>query len=143
MKISGKKLTEGFAVIKLPAIVLLVVAFAILFVWQRAYTLSLSREVARLQIELHDLRVKNSSMEHQISVLASPGRIESFAEQLCGLNYSRPQQRVYVTENKQVPRIDSRWRKSFMAVRKYIAQRWASITGKRRSLQTILESGNL
>jgi len=143
LKIPRENLAKGFSAIKLPLMILLVSAFAILFVWQRAYTLSLSRQIVSLQTQLRNLRVQNSTMERQLSSLYSPDRIESLADELCGLRYSRPEQKIYVAENKQIPRINSRWRKSLFAVRRYFSEKWAYITGKRRPEKSLIGAGNL
>jgi len=125
-----EKLSRGFASLKVPIIVLAVSVAAILFVWQRAYTLSLSRQVVKLQNRLRELHSQNSEKEIILAELSSPERIESLASEMCHLHYSHSDDRILVI-NKTIPKKpNSHWQQSFFAIKKYFTQKWASITGK-------------
>ena len=142
MNLLPQKLSDGFTSLKTPVLVLLIALGAIFFVWQRAYTLSLSRRVASLENRHSELRAQNSQKIIQISRLNSPDRIEALAKDMCGLRYSHPEERILVVQKTNSPLPQSRLKQSFFAIKDYFAQKWASFTGSRKQ-HWMNEHGNL
>ena len=144
MKIILKNLSAGFARIKTPTILLVVLAFALLFVWQRAYTMSLSRNITRLENRLLELRSGNSKKLIQIANLSSPERLEELAKQMCGLRYSTPQERICVVaknDNEITPQ--SNWKRSVFSIRNYFKQKWERFVAVPSGKRWGLHNGNL
>jgi cell division protein FtsB len=90
MRISGR--------VKRIVIVAAVALVPLLFcanVWQSYRYSSLKREIARLEAEQQDLLEKNKRNIAGISVLESPGRIDSLGREELGL--SRPDAESFIT----------------------------------------------
>ncbi len=144
MKIIMKNLSAGFARIKTPTILLAVLAFALLFVWQRAYTMSLSRKITRLENRLLELKADNSKKLIQIANLSSPERLEELAKQMCGLRYSTPQERVCVVLQKNTEQTpQSKWKRSIFTIRDYFKQKWERFVAAPSGKRWGLHNGNL
>ena len=144
MKPFLKNLSDGFARIKTPSIMLMVLGFALLFVWQRAYTMSLSRKITRLENHLLELRADNSKKLIQIAHLTSPERLEELARQMCCLRYSRPQERICVvpkSENRKNP--DSNWERSIFTIKDFFRQEWKKFVAVSSSKRWGLRNENL
>ncbi|MCD6594717.1 hypothetical protein J7L68_03480 [bacterium] len=137
------KLLRGFASLKIPALILAISICAILFVWQRAYTLSISRQVVKLEYRMRELRSQNSEKEIILSELYSSERIESLAGEICGLHYSKSDDRILVIDKQQYQKTNSHLKQSFFAIKKYFTQKWASITGSNKNLMSEYNSGTL
>ncbi|RKZ34939.1 hypothetical protein DRQ33_01060 [bacterium] len=143
MKFWRKKLSCGFASLKIPLVLIIICSFAIFFVWQRAYTLSLSRDVVRLENRIRELRAQNCNLERKVSELYSPERIESLAKQLCHLRYANSDERIIVTPKIVEHKSRSRWEKSLFAIKKYFTKKWASLTGYHRWENNSISPGSL
>ncbi len=125
MKTKAKNSPSGFVVVKKPLLLLTLLGFALLFVWQRAYTVSLSKRITRLENELFELRAENSEKLIRIANLSSPERIERLARDVCGLRYSLPSERVCVVEEPASRAAEAtRWRKSLIALKRFFLRQW-------------------
>jgi len=142
VKYMRKKLFSGFTALKIPILVLLISIGAIFFVWQRAYTLSLSRKVAFNENRLSELRAQNSEKNIQLSQLSSPERIESLAKEMCNLRYSSPDERILVYEKSKKIIPETRWQQSFFAIKGYVVEKWESFANSQKQRWRI-NNGNL
>lgn len=128
MKVFWKNLSHGFIKIRTPAILLFVLAFALLFVWQRAYTMSLSRRIIRYENRLLELKACNSKKLIKIATLSSPERIEKLAHQMCNLRYASPNERVCLLHPKEKHiKKQTRLERSFVAIGDFFKRKWNDV----------------
>ena len=128
MKSIWSNLSAGFVKIKTPTMLLFILGLALVFVWQRAYTIHLSGRITHLENNLLQLKAGNSTKIIRIASLSSPERIEALAQQMCNLRYSQPQERVCVQINRHAgTETQSNIGKSVFTIRNFVRQQWEKI----------------
>ena len=125
-------------------VILAVLGFALAFVWQRAYTMSLSVRISHLENRLLELKAENSKKLIYIAHLSSPERIEALAEQMCQLRYSKPSERICVVPEsriKQEPQ--SNWKRSIFSIRDFVKEQWEKLVEAPSERRWRLQQSNL
>ncbi len=142
MKSFRKIFWGNFRFLKKLAIVVAVAFFAFAFVWQRAYTLSLSHRVSESKSTLRKWQCLNAEKAKILAQLQSPTRIEELNTLFGTLQYSTPQSRVLVYEKINPPKPESHFAQSYAAIKELIVEN-AGIFALSRRQAWKLEYGNL
>ncbi len=95
MPVAGKK-REGWKVVRLIAVALLVMATALTYVWFRTSITSIDYLIAGEMHRRDALLEENRKLKVEIATLKSPGRIESIARAKLGMRYPERDQVVFL-----------------------------------------------
>ncbi len=77
----------------------LVFSFPVLKVWQHVYTVKLAKENQRLKNQVEELNAKRALLSVFVSGFLSREAIENIAKNTMKLNYTKPDQVVFINDN--------------------------------------------
>jgi len=95
MPVTRKK-REGWKVVRLIGVALLVMATALTYVWFRTSITSIDYRIAGEMHRRDALLEENRKLKVEIATLKSPGRIESIARAKLGMRYPERDQVIFL-----------------------------------------------